>query len=66
MLVGHEVFYPAPLYHYFLGLVQLIFGHNLGSNRLIRIALGTISCGFLYVARTSFLSHGAGVAAGLS
>jgi len=62
--LGKGVFYQAPLYPYFLGLLQVVFGHDLWSIRLIQIALGALSCSFLYLAGKLFLSREAGIAAG--
>lgn len=62
--LGKGVFYQAPLYPYFLGLLQVIFGHDLWSIRLIQITLGALSCSFLYLAGRLFLSREAGIAAG--
>ena len=37
--LGQGVFYQAPLYPYFLGVLRVILGHNLWLIRLIQIAL---------------------------
>src|SRR6266545_6214027 len=46
--LGQGVFYQAPLYPYFLGVLQIILGHNLWLVRLIQIALGAISCALIF------------------
>ncbi len=61
---GGEVFYQAPLYPYFLGLLQFIMGRDLWSIRVVQVILGAASCVFLYWAGKSFFSRGAGIAAG--
>jgi len=62
--LGQGVFYQAPLYPYFLGLLQLILGRDLWLIRVVQIALGSLSCSLLYWAGKSFFSRGAGIAAG--
>ena len=63
--LGSDVFYQAPLYPYFLGVVKLAFGRDLAAIRLVQIALGSLSCGVLYLAGRSFFSRSAGIAAGV-
>jgi len=63
--LGKEVFYQAPLYPYFLGLLQFILGHDLWSIRLVQITLGAVSCGLIFLAGKAFFGRGAGVAAGI-
>ena len=62
--LGEGVFYQAPLYPYFLGILQLLIGHDLWSIRVVQAVLGAISCGLLYWVGRSFFSSGAGIAAG--
>lgn len=62
--LGQGVFYQAPLYPYFLALLQFVMGHDLWSIRVVQILLGSLSCVLLYAAGKSFLSRGAGIAAG--
>ncbi len=64
-LLGTGVFYQAPLYPYFLGFLQAIFGHNLWVIRLIQIALGAISCALIFETGRNLFSREAGIAAGL-
>ncbi len=63
--LGHGVFYQAPLYPYFLGLLQFILGHDLWSIRVVQVILGAVSCSLLYLAARRFFSREAGLAAGL-
>jgi len=63
--VGNRVFYQAPLYPYFLAVLELIFGHNLWAIRVAQIALGAASAGLLYLAGKAFFSRGVGIASGL-
>lgn len=63
--LGEGVFYQAPLYPYFLGVLQVILGHNLWLIRLIQIALGAISCALIFQAGRNLFSRQAGIAAGL-
>ncbi|TAK08237.1 hypothetical protein EPO44_02880, partial [bacterium] len=66
--LGQGVFYQAPLYPYFLALLQFVMGHDLWSIRVVQILLGSLlgslSCLLLYAAGKSFLSRGAGIATG--
>ncbi|MBI2359205.1 MAG: tetratricopeptide repeat protein [Deltaproteobacteria bacterium] len=64
-LLGQGVFYQAPLYPYFLGLLQFILGHDLWSIRLVQITLGAVSCGLVFLAGRAFFGRAAGVAAGI-
>jgi 4-amino-4-deoxy-L-arabinose transferase-like glycosyltransferase len=59
------VFYQAPLYPYFLGVLQVILGRNLWLIRLIQIVLGAISCALIFQAGRNLFSRQAGIAAGL-
>jgi Flp pilus assembly protein TadD len=63
--LGDQVFYQAPLYPYFLGIVKLLVGKSLGSIRLVQIAIGSVSCGILFLAGKQFFSRGVGIAAGI-
>src|SRR5437762_3283344 len=62
--VGHQVFYQAPLYPYFLALVFSIFGHNLLLARVIQLGLGALSCVFVALAGRAFFSRMIGLIAG--
>jgi 4-amino-4-deoxy-L-arabinose transferase-like glycosyltransferase len=63
--LGKGVFYQAPLYPYFLGVLQLVVGHNLWLIRLIQIILGSLSCALIYLVGRKLFSRAAGIAAGL-
>jgi len=63
--LGQGVFYQAPLYPYFLGVLQIILGHNLWLVRLIQIVLGAISCALIFQIGRNLFSRQAGIAAGL-
>lgn len=63
--LGAEVFYQAPLYPYFLGVVYALFGADPLAVRLVQSVLGAASCVLLSVAVGRFFSRPAGTAAGL-
>ena len=63
--LGTGVFYQAPLYPYFLGVLQTIIGHDLWIVRLVQITLGALSCVLIFLAGRSLISRQAGIAAGL-
>ena len=45
---GHEPFYRAPLYPYFLAALQRLFGPGLLAPRLVQILLGSLACLLAY------------------
>jgi tetratricopeptide (TPR) repeat protein len=55
--LGEGVFYQAPLYPYFLGVLYAVFGRDLLVVRLVQIALGSGSCVLLARAARSFFSQ---------
>ena len=55
--VGHEVFYQAPLYPYFLGIIYAIVGRDLLLVRVVQIAIGSASCALLALAVDRLLSR---------
>src|ERR1700752_864208 len=63
--MGTEVFYQAPLYPYFLGVVYSMFGRDLRAVRLIQAGLGGVSAVALGHAGRRLVSPAAGIAAGL-
>lgn len=63
--LGQGVFYQAPLYPYFLGILQFVVGHNLWLIRIMQIILGAVSCGLLFLVGERLFSRSAGIAAGL-
>jgi len=63
--IGKGVFYQAPLYPYFLGLVYALVGRNLLVVRLIQIVIGAGSCALLAQAGQRFFSRAVGVLVGV-
>ncbi len=64
--VGSEVFYQAPLYPYFLGLIYKVFGRDLLVVRIIQALIGSASCALLGMAGARFFSKPVGLIAGLA
>jgi tetratricopeptide (TPR) repeat protein len=62
---GHEVFYQAPLYPYFLGTLYRIAGRDLLVVRLCQAIIGSLACVLLGLAASRLFSRQAGVIAGL-
>jgi tetratricopeptide (TPR) repeat protein len=63
--VGTDVFYQAPLYPYFLGVVYSVFGRDLLIVRVIQALLGSASCVLLGLAGERLFSKRVGLVAGL-
>jgi tetratricopeptide (TPR) repeat protein len=63
--LGEGVFYQAPLYPYFLGILYFLFGHSLWPVRIVQIALGSIACALIFLIGEKLFSRRAGIAAGL-
>jgi tetratricopeptide (TPR) repeat protein len=63
--IGSDVFYQAPLYPYFLGLVYALFDRDLLVVRIIQALIGSVSCALLGLAAARFFSARAGLLAGL-
>jgi tetratricopeptide (TPR) repeat protein len=63
--LGSGVFYQAPLYPYFLGVLQTELGHNLWGIRFVQLSLGALSCGLIFLVGDQLFSRGAGLAAGI-
>ena len=63
--LGQGVFYQAPLYPYFLGVLQFVIGHNLWLIRFLQIMLGAAACGLVFLVGERLFSRAAGIAAGL-
>jgi tetratricopeptide (TPR) repeat protein len=63
--VGKDVFYQAPLYPYFLGLVYTLFGESLNVVRLCQAVIGSLACVLLSYAAWRLFPRPAGLAAGL-
>jgi tetratricopeptide (TPR) repeat protein len=64
--MGHEVFYQAPLYPYFLALLYKTIGRDLMAVRLVQSAIGAASCALLFLAGRRFFSDRVGRIAGLA
>jgi len=62
--IGTDVFYQAPLYPYFLGVIYALFGHSLMAVRVVQALLGSASCVFLALAGRKFFSAGVAIVAG--
>ena len=58
--LGSGVFYQAPLYPYFLGALQITFGHNLWAIRIVQVLLGSLSCVLIYLAADGEISQAHG------
>jgi len=63
--IGTDVFYQAPLYPYFLGVVYAVVGHDLMAARLAQAAIGALSAVLVAVAGARLFSPRAGLAAGV-
>lgn len=62
--IGGEVFYQAPLYPYFLGVVYLLAGDGEWTVRIIQAAISAFSCVLLAGAAWRLFSRRAGIVAG--
>lgn len=63
--LGHEAFYQAPLYPYFLGAVYSVFGSSTLAVRLVHAVLSSLSCVLIADAGWRVFSRTAGIVAGL-
>ena len=63
--LGHEVFYQAPLYPYFLGTLYAMAGRNLLTVRICQAIIGSLACVFLGLAGRRFFSRRIGLIAGV-
>ncbi len=63
--LGTEVFYQAPLYPYFIGVVYSVFGHSLTALRVVQAVVGAGSCALLGLAGSRFFSTRVGLIAGV-
>jgi len=55
--IGSEVFYQAPLYPYFLGVIYATAGRHLLLVRIIQAAIGSASCALLGLAAARLFSR---------
>lgn len=63
-VAGNEVFFKAPLYPYFLGLIYAIFGDSTFTPRIIQSLLGSLSCSMTYLIARRFYANKIAVTAG--
>ena len=63
--IGHDVFYQAPLYPYFLGLIYSIAGRDLLLVRTVQAGIGAAGCVLLALAGRRWISEKAGLIAGI-
>ena len=63
--IGRDVFYQAPLYPYFLGVIYATAGRSLFLVRILQALVGSCSCVLLASAARRLFSPAAGLAAGL-
>ena len=64
--IGRDVFYQAPLYPYFLGVIYKLFGHSLLAVRIIQAIVGSASCALIGAAACRLVSRKAGLLAGFA
>ncbi len=62
---GIEVFYQAPLYPYFLGLIYAAFGRDLFLVRILQAIVGAAACAVVGLAASRLFSKRVGLIAGL-
>ena len=63
--LGTEVFFQAPLYPYFLAVIDALFGHDLVLIRVLQMALGSAACVLLAEAGRDFFSRDIGFVSGI-
>ena len=63
--LGHGVFYQAPLYPYFLGVMHALFGPSLWPARIVQALIGAIGVGAAAESGAHFFGRRAGVITGL-
>ncbi|TDI25397.1 MAG: tetratricopeptide repeat protein [Acidobacteria bacterium] len=63
--IGSDVFYQAPLYPYFLGLVYAVLGDGPMIVRLCQAVIGSLACVLLALAGWRLFSKQVGIIAGL-
>ncbi len=64
--IGTDVFYQAPLYPYFLGVIYSLFGHSLVAVRIIQAIVGAGACALVGLAGARFFSPRVGTIAGVA
>jgi tetratricopeptide (TPR) repeat protein len=63
--LGSQVFYQAPLYPYFLGVLYAIAGRDLVLVRIVQVIVGASCCSLIALVTTRLFGRRAGLAAGL-
>lgn len=63
--IGNDVFYQAPLYPYFAGLVYAVFGADVAALRIAQAIVGALSCVLVGYAGAWWFSRRVGLVAGL-
>ena len=63
--LGQGIFYQAPLYPYFLGVLYAVFGHNLLAVRIVQCILGALACALLGAAGSRLFCRTIGVFSGI-
>src|SRR6266566_4369062 len=64
--IGRDVFYQAPLYPYFLGVIYRVAGRDLLVVRVCQAIVGSASCALLCLAAARMFSRSVGIIAGLA
>ena len=64
-IIGNEVFFRAPLYPYFLGLIYSVFGDGPVAVRIIQSLLGSISCVLIFLIALKVFNRSVAVIAGI-
>lgn len=64
--VGDGVFFQAPLYPYFLGVLEALFGRDLGIVRGVQAGLGAVGCAALALAGRTLFGRAAGWITGIA
>lgn len=64
-IIGKEIFFRAPLYPYFLGLVYAIFGDGPNAIRIIQSIIGSLSCALIYLIALKLSNKKVALIAGL-
>lgn len=62
----YTAYYQPPLYHFFLALIYLIFGHSMFIVSIIQYVLGSISCVLTYYIGRRFFGTGVGILAAVA
>ena len=52
--LGQGIFYQAPLYPYFLGVLYAVFGHDLLAVRIVQCILGALACALLRICAVAY------------